>query len=331
MDAPLELALPMAETEPIHPVESLEPAMPVVEIEPILAAEPLVPSLPVAEVETVAPAEPLELAPPMAEIEPALPIVAIEPILADKPFEPALPVAEIETIFAAEPLELALPTAEPADSNFVIADEIPELIAPVAREPRPLVTPHVEIRSNVVEMPFTPVARKNETDQPMLANLVIPGGFHEASALARLLEEEEPFNGLAIVIGVVDYVRLMADQGKPAAEQLMGSISRLVMSLAREQDFACRIAEDEFVLLFAGETGTAAKRRIQLVSERLWDFQLRSLGSVSVIFSWGASESTKEAVVHAVEHAREQMLDSRRNRRTLASGVGRFRRRVANS
>ena len=123
----------------------------------------------------------------------------------------------------------------------------------------------------------------------------------------------------------------MADQGKPAAEQLLGSISRLVMSLTREQDFACRIAEDEFVVLFASETGTAAKRRIQLVSERLWDFQLRSLGTVSVIFSWGASESGNEALVHSVEYAREQMLESRRNRRALASGVGRFRRRAANS
>jgi hypothetical protein len=66
-------------------------------------------------------------------------------------------------------------------------------------------------------------------------------------------------------------------------------------------------------------------------SERLWDFQLRSLGSVSVIFSWGAAESSNEPVVHCVEHAREQMLESRRNRRALASGVGRFRRRVANS
>lgn len=72
--------------------------------------------------------------------------------------------------------------------------------------------------------------------------------------LARLLEEETPFVGLALVISVVDYVVLLADQGKPAVEQLMGSVTRLVMSLAREQDFACRIAEDEFVLRFAQET-----------------------------------------------------------------------------
>ena len=257
------------------------------------------------------PAEP-EMATVLATIEQPTPmaplntpplVAAAEPIFSSK-LTPSMPVARIETISFAAP-------APRAYANL-------EHTAPA------------EIRSNVVAMPAAAVARNIEPVQPEVAELEIPGGFHPAPVLARLLEEEAPFHGLAIVISVVDYVRLMAEQGKPAAEQLMGSISRLVMSLAREQDFACRIAEDEFILLYLGETGAAAKRRIQQVSERLWDFQLRSLGSVSVIFSWGASESTQEPVVQAVEYAREQMLESRRNRRTLASGVGRFRRRTGN-
>lgn len=186
-------------------------------------------------------------------------------------------------------------------------------------ETAPLV-PHLrETRSNVVEMSVGAAG----------AELVVPGGFHEAPVLARLLEDEAPFCGLAIVISVVDYVRLIADQGKPATEQLMGSVSRLVLSLAREQDFACRMADDEFVLIFGRETGLAAQRRVQLVSERLWDFQLRSLSTASVIFSWGASESSIEPLIHAVEHAREQMLDGRRNRRALAAGAGLIHRHTA--
>lgn len=328
MDEPLELALPVTEAGQAWQEQLMDVAAPAA-----AEAEPLELALPVAEAGQVQPVQSMET---------ALPVAAIEPILEAEPLEPILPVAQIETVFSSEQLELELPEAllapvliagplEPAVASFESSVAIPDPILPMASEPRPLVTPHVEIRSNVVEMPVTPVARHTESNEPAAAELVLPSGFQEASTLARLLEEEAPFNGLAIVISVVDYVRLMADQGKPAAEQLMGSVCRLVISLAREQDFACRISEDEFVLIFSHETGAAAKRRIQLVSERLWDFQLRSLGSVSVIFSWGASESLSEPVVHAVEHAREQMLESRRNRRALASGVGRFRRKVANS
>ena len=185
------------------------------------------------------------------------------------------------------------------------------------------------VRSNVVEMPAGAAPRAQEGAPREAGELVVPGGYHEPQALARLLEEDAPFRGLAMVVSLVDYVRLLADQGKPAMEQLMGSVSRLVVSMTREQDFACRIGEDEFVLLFVKESGAGAKRRIQAVSERLWDFQLRSLGAVSVILSWGAAEAEGEPLAHAVERAREQMIETRRSRRSLASGTGRFRR-VAN-
>jgi GGDEF domain-containing protein len=154
--------------------------------------------------------------------------------------------------------------------------------------------------------------------------LAVPGGYHEPQALARLLEEEAPFRGLAMVVGLLDYVKLLADQGKPAMEQLMGSVSRLVVSMTRAQDFACRISEDEFVLLFVNESGASANRRIQTVSERLWDFQLRSLGSMSLMFTWGAAESMNEPLTQVLERAREQMLETRRGRRSL-TGAGRFR------
>ena len=341
---PFELALPMDGPVLPSPVGSLQSPMPVATIEPIVVALPLELPLPVGEIEAQGSsrnnplanargwngysitdpnvsAGTLEQPVSIAEIEPVNRFsqqewprltAAVAPIVPAELPAPALPVAVIETTFFAQPLG---PSVAGVEESFAIMDQ----------------TARAELRSNVVEMPATPVVRNIEPAQPDLAELVIPGGFHEAPVLARLLEEETPFNGLALVVSVVDYIRLMADQGKPAAEQLMGSISRLVLSLAREQDFACRIAEDEFVLLFGHETGAAAKRRIQLVSERLWDFQLRSLGTVSVIFSWGVSESTNEPVVHAVGCAREQMLESRRNRRALAFGIGRFRLRVANS
>ncbi|MGJ5815603.1 diguanylate cyclase domain-containing protein [Paludibaculum fermentans] len=214
----------------------------------------------------------------------------------------------------------------PSDDPFAYRPAVPE---PVAQAPV-VAAPQSEMRPKVVEMRSAAQARA-EQEPPAPPTLVLPGGFHEPTALARLLEDEAPFSGLVIAVSVVDYVRLMADQGKPAIEQIMASVTRLVMSLTREQDFACRIAEDEFILIFSRENGASAKRRIQLVSERLWDYQLRSLGSVSIIFSWGASESQLQPIVQAVENAREQMLETRRNRRNLTGVSRRFGRQVANS
>ncbi|MBI4891509.1 MAG: hypothetical protein HY821_12855, partial [Acidobacteria bacterium] len=53
---------------------------------------------------------------------------------------------------------------------------------------------------------------------------------------------------------------------------------------------------------------------------------LRSLGSVSLIFSWGAAESTDQSLSQTVERAREQMLETRQKRRFSATNPGRFRR-----
>ncbi|MBN9662400.1 MAG: diguanylate cyclase [Acidobacteria bacterium] len=229
---------------------------------------------------------------------------------------------ESEPVFAS-----AAPSGQAAaDDPFSYRPAEPE---PVVETPAPVI-PQSEMRPKVVEMRSAAQVRA-EQEPPAPPTLELPGGFHEPTALARLLEDEAPFSGLVIAVSVVDYVRLMADQGKPAIEQIMGSVTRLVMSLTREQDFACRIAEDEFILIFARENGSAAKRRIQLVSERLWDYQLRSLGSVSIIFSWGASESQTQPIVHAVENAREQMLETRRNRRNLTGVSRRFGRQAANS
>ncbi len=292
--------------------ESVEPAVEAAEIpegEPdvLPALEPAAfgwTEVPAAEVPETAEQQPwLEM-----ELEPESWIEPAEGKIAAQTFEEWL-----------EPVE----DAAPAEAEVLAEAETQVEKLEVEPEPAPAV------RSNVVEMPAGAAPRAQEGAPREAGELVVPGGYHEPQALARLLEEEAPFRGLAMVVSLVDYVRLLADQGKPAMEQLMGSVSRLVVSMTREQDFACRIGEDEFVLLFVKESGAGAKGRIQAVSERLWDFQLRSLGAVSVILSWGAAEAEGEPLAHAVERAREQMIETRRSRRSLASGTGRFRR-VAN-
>ncbi|GEM_PF-1891085 len=150
-----------------------------------------------------------------------------------------------------------------------------------------------------------------------------PRGIQQPAALARLLEEARPFHGLAVVLSLVDYPRLLSEQDQNSLEKLMASIERLAASMTRDQDFVCRIADDEFALIFADETGPAARIRVQKISESLWDFQLRSMGSVSIIFSWGAVESSGRGLAHCLEEARERMLETRRTRRSAGNGGGR--------
>jgi GGDEF domain-containing protein len=362
---------PVVETEPVvaemaavtwpEPVVEAEPVVaelaavtwpePVVEAEPVVAelaavtwAEPVVQAEPVvAELTAVTwPESAIEAEPVIAEA------ASSDPAPVEPPFqtpswliseEPSVwsvlqedtrpePVFTEATFTEAEPMFAGAASSAQAASDDPLSYK-PAVPGPVVEASAPVI-PQSEMRPKVVEMRSAAQVRV-EQEPPAPAILELPGGFHEPTALARLLEDEAPFSGLVIAVSVVDYVRLMADQGKPAIEQIMASVTRLVMSLTREQDFACRIAEDEFILIFARENGSAAKRRIQLVSERLWDYQLRSLGSVSIIFSWGASESQVQPIVHAVENAREQMLETRRNRRNLTGVSRRFGRQVANS
>jgi hypothetical protein len=331
------------ETVPAEP-EALVAAEEVLQIE-VLPAEADLASEPEMPVEVAVEAAPFEPETPAvaAEAAPAgpepvsLPEIAVEAVESVEPVEVAevaafeAPAPEMEAVEVAA-AEEERPVFEPSNWEWEDAPPAVEPIwldVPVETEAAAPTGEETSAgRSNVVEMPALAAARAQ--DAALKAeDLVVPGGYHEPHALARLMEEPGSFRGLAMVVSLVDYVRLLADQGKPAMEQLMGSVSRQVVSMTREQDFACRIGEDEFVLLFVKESGAAAKRRIQLVAERLWDFQLRSLGPMSVLFSWGASESSGEPLAQVVERAREQMIETRRNRRALGTGAGRFRR-VAN-
>ena len=91
-------------------------------------------------------------------------------------------------------------------------------------------------------------------------------------------------------------------------------------------DFACRFQDDEFILLFPGEADSSAQRRLFQISEKLWDFQLRSLGHHSIMFSWGGLEVKRDTLSDAVASARERMFQTKRNR----TGAIEMRKRVVN-
>ncbi len=127
--------------------------------------------------------------------------------------------------------------------------------------------------------------------QPELA---VPAGHFEAQGLKDLLAARGVFHGLVVLIRVVANGDL-APRECPELARLLNSVGRTVSLLRRAEDFSCRSAEDEFVLIYPRETGPQAQRLIGRVKERLYDLQLRTLGAFSARFVWGAAESASDA------------------------------------
>ena len=131
----------------------------------------------------------------------------------------------------------------------------------------------------------------------------VPAGFHDASVLQRSVESGRTISGLIVSIGTNG---LSAQGSQEVSEYLQG--------LLTGQDFACQSGTDEYVVICGGEQGAGAQRRLSVIAEKLWDFQLRSIGGLGVQFSWGSFEARGERVGEAVATAIEQMQDTRQSR-----------------
>ena len=138
---------------------------------------------------------------------------------------------------------------------------------------------------------------------------VLPAGLHEENILNDLLRNRQPVSGLVIAVGT----------NTPGKEQdaFAERVSAAIRSLLGPTDFAVRSAPDEFWLIFPNERGASAQRRLRQTAQQLWDFQLHSLGSGSVLFSWGGLEVRGEPLDEAIASARERMQETRRGRKNL--------------
>ncbi len=155
----------------------------------------------------------------------------------------------------------------------------------------------------------------------------VPAGVHPRVVLDELLSAPSTFSGVAVSVGINEFSELHQNLGKQAAEQLLGSVDALMEEMVRGKAFLCRLREDEFILLDPDLSGPYAQRRLNDISERLWDFQLRNLGSFSVVFSWGAHEANSENLREAVEAAQEKMRETQAARKS--SSFEKLRRRLA--
>ncbi len=86
-------------------------------------------------------------------------------------------------------------------------------------------------------------------------------------------------------------------------------------SFVREGDFGTRIGENGWVFIYNHDVAGFNQRRVGMISEKLWDFQLRHLGMADVNFKWGAVDVQSEGLAEAVEAARDRMNKTSRTRK----------------
>jgi hypothetical protein len=239
---------------------------------------------------------------PLAE----LPVAAEEPEMVELEPLPVDPLPDLLPAFADSVWEPEVVTPEPPPVwEPVVTGELIDIS--VARAPEP-------------EIPAAPAA-------PAVPDLLVPAGMHDVSTWDRLLSLPNPLTGILFVI------ELRAGEAAPATAEPMPdqaeAIDKLIASFVREGDFGSRIGENEWVFIYSHDAAGFNQRRIGMIPEKLWDFQLRHLGTANLTFKWGAVDVKSEPLEASLEAARARMNQTRRSRK-LPGADAMAGRRVVN-
>ncbi len=145
---------------------------------------------------------------------------------------------------------------------------------------------------------------------------LVPAGMFNQWPLEVLLRMNKPFTGLVVL---VDLAR--THHRSSHDESLLQLVTACVAGLLGESDFGCRTTEDEFVMIFAGQQGADAQRRLNQISEHLWEFQQREHGACSLLFSWGGIGAQQKPLSEAVAAAVQRMnqINRKRNMNSMES------------
>jgi hypothetical protein len=133
-------------------------------------------------------------------------------------------------------------------------------------------------------------------------------GMIQQPVLEKWLASEQRFTGLVVSIGIND-----SDSSMWHSRGLVQSVGTYIAGLLKAKDYACRTAYDEFVMVCPGEQGALSQRRLNHISERLWDYQLRGMGACSIMFSWGGVQVQDQPLADALASATERMRETKRN------------------
>ncbi|MEQ1885227.1 MAG: hypothetical protein ABL967_09215 [Bryobacteraceae bacterium] len=180
-------------------------------------------------------------------------------------------------------------TYRPAPVATIEAEGVPEPVL----EAEPYV-PETDVYTDV----HTDVLRAETPSSGMLL------GVHNEAALRQLIESEVRISGLVVSVART------GDIG-PDSSALLRELSE---DLLTPEDFGCNIGADEFLLYCANQRGADAQRRLRLITQHLWDLQLRLLNSGVTPFAWGAVEVEDEPMGEAVAAATERMNETLRTR-----------------
>ncbi len=242
---------------------------------------------------------------------------------------------EASSVQLREPSRLVRPKAAPAISVGSGDSEHDELLYRLLNNSRQAQVQSDELlpedsilldeRTDLAEVASVLTPEAQSAAPVVTAPLSLPPGMHDRQTLNRVLEMTNPITGVVIACGINDYSKIVSSQTRTQMDDLMQSAVKLIQANIREKDFAARVSDDQWLLVFTGELGNAAQRRIDGVAEKFWDYQLRNLGQTPLTFSTGAVQVEGERLMDAFLAAQERMENTRKGKKGEAT-----RKRVVN-
>jgi hypothetical protein len=219
---------------------------------------------------------------------------------------PPLPAQPEEALVQPE-IVTPVTMAEPAFSPEARSRDWSQLLS--VRRPAPVSMKESRKAQHAAGLLDAVMAATHSAVSSASAEPALPAGFQDGFVLTRLVESRQPVSGLVVSVGATSL------QSEDAST--LANVRKLIQSLLGSNDFAAQSGNDEFLLIYPGERGAQAQRKLSQIAEQLWDFQLRSMGTMSIQFSWGGVEVRSETIDEAIASATERMQETRRGRKIL--------------
>jgi diguanylate cyclase (GGDEF)-like protein len=139
-------------------------------------------------------------------------------------------------------------------------------------------------------------------------------GLYNQAALARRVEDAEPFEGVVVVCDMDNFKDVNDRYGHLIGDEILRNIGNLLQSSIRHEDMAFRWGGDEFVILFRNQQPDVAARRMAAIQGRLREFRVRGIGLLPITFSWGTADTRDRVLREALDEADRNMYTLKRSR-----------------